>query len=312
MPPYDVIVFGDTCVDLIVTGADVVPQFGQFEKLVEDYTLEMGGSCCIFACQAAKLGLRVGVLGRIGDDAFGQLVVCRLQEAGVDTQHIVVDPALKTGLTIHLTQPNDRAMLTHSGSITALTPADVTDSFLASARHLHYGSLFLHTGLLPEWTNILQRAKNLGLSVSLDPNWDPTEQWDSGLSKAWPMIDVFMPNDREAEFISRETSLDAAITHLRQLVNVVALKRGADGASAYTRESEVHCSVEPAAPGGDGIGAGDSFDAGFLAGWLRGLPLQECLNIACLCGRAVAGQIGGVAGQPRRDEIPLLRLPEKD
>ncbi len=306
MPQYDVIVFGDTCVDLIVTGADVVPQFGQFEKLVEGYTLEMGGSCCIFACQAAKLGLKVGVLGRVGDDAFGRLVVSRLQESGVDTQHITIDPSLKTGLTIHLTQPGDRAMLTHSGSITALTPADVTDSFLASARHLHYGSLFLHTGLLPEWTTILRRAKNLGLSISLDPNWDPTEQWDSQLSEAWPMVDVFMPNDREAELISRETNLDSAIEHLRGLVKVVALKRGAEGASAYTHESEVHCSVEPAAPGGDGIGAGDSFDAGFLAGWLRGLPLQECLNIACQCGRAVAGKIGGVAGQPRRADIPLL------
>jgi len=307
MPDYDVIVFGDTCADLIVTGVDVVPQFGQFEKLVEGYTLEMGGSCCIFACQAAKLGLRVGVLGRVGDDAFGRLVLARLDEAGVDTQHITIDPRLKTGLTIHLVQPGDRAMLTHLGSLNVLTPADVSDSFLASARHLHYGSLFLHTGLLPAWTAILRRAKRLGLTVSLDTNWDPDEHWDSGLAAAWPDVDVFLPNDQEALRISRADSLDDAVEQLRQQVNVLAVKRGADGASAYAGSKSAHCTVEPATAGGDSIGAGDSFDAGFVAAWLRGLALQDCLEIGCACGRAVAGRIGGVAGQPHWVDIPQLQ-----
>ena len=70
--PFDLVVFGDTCVDLILKDADVVPEFGQVEKLVADYDLEMGGSCCIFAAQAAKLGLRVALVGRVGADAFGR------------------------------------------------------------------------------------------------------------------------------------------------------------------------------------------------------------------------------------------------
>lgn len=300
------IVFGDTCADLIVNGSDVVPQFGQFEKLVGGYTLEMGGSCCIFACQAARLGLRVGILGRVGDDAFGHLLLSRLQQAGVDTRHMVVDPRLKTGLTIHLVQPDDRAMLTHLGSLNSLTPADVSDSFLASARHLHYGSLFLHTGLLPEWTAILRRAKHFGLTVSLDTNWDPDERWDAGLAQAWPWVDVFLPNDQEALRISRQSDLKAAIDHLRQQVPVLAVKRGAEGALACAGDEEVDCPVEPAQPGGDSIGAGDSFDAGFVAGWLNQLSLRECLEIGCACGRAVAGQTGGVAGQPWRSSVSLL------
>ncbi len=307
MQQYDIIIFGDTCVDLIINGSDVVPQFGQVEKLVDNYTLELGGSCCIFAAQAAKLGLRVGVLGRVGDDAFGRLVIQRLQEAGADTQHMLVDPTLKTGLTIHLTQPNDRAMLTHLGSLNALTPADVDDSFLASARHLHYGSLFLHTGLLPQWGSILQRAKKLGLSISLDTNWDPDERWDSGLNEAFPLVDIFLPNEQEAIRIAHTSLLADAISTLREKVSILALKQGEDGACVYEAAQSSRCTVEPAPAGGDGIGAGDSFDAGFVAAWLRGLPVAQCLEVACMCGRSVAGHIGGFRGQPHAEDIPLLR-----
>jgi sugar/nucleoside kinase (ribokinase family) len=94
---YDVITIGDMCVDLIIAGNDVAPRFGQVEKLVDDYVIELGGSCCIFACQAAKLGLHVGILGRVGDDIFARLILDRLIGAGVDVSRVTVDPALKTG-----------------------------------------------------------------------------------------------------------------------------------------------------------------------------------------------------------------------
>jgi sugar/nucleoside kinase (ribokinase family) len=302
MKRYDVITLGDMCVDLIVTG-DVVPRFGQVEKLVDDYVVEMGGSCCIFACQAAKLGLRVGILGRVGDDGFGRLIVRRLTECGVDTSHVIVDPALKTGLGIALCQGDDRAILTYMGSICALRPEDVTDAFLASARHLHHGSFFLHTGLRPHLPHIFRRARALGLTLSLDPNWDPDERWNSTLAQALPLSDVFMPNDQEALHISGASSLADAVArfHARG-VPIVTIKRGSDGAGVYAGQEAYECAVSPAS-GGDSVGAGDSFDAGFLAGWLRGLPLDQCLGIACQCGRSVASAIGGLKGQPTWETI---------
>jgi len=294
---YDVIVFGDTCVDLVVTGADVVPRFGQVEKLVDNYAIEMGGSCCIFACQAARLGLRVGILGRLGDDGFGRLVLRRLDECDVDTRHVIVDPALKTGLGIALVQGRDRAILTYPGSLSAIGPQDVTDEFLASARHLHHGSYFLHTRLRPHMPGIFCRARDFGLSTSLDINWDPDERWNSTLPDVLSLTDVFLPNDQEAIHLSGCSSLDEAAAWLRDRVPVVAMKRGADGARLYYEQEMIECTVSPAT-GGDSIGAGDSFDAGFLAGWLRGLPMDRCLDIACACGRSVAGAVGGLAGQP--------------
>jgi sugar/nucleoside kinase (ribokinase family) len=306
--PYDILTFGDMCVDLIVSGGDIVPRFGQAEQLVERYELEMGGSSCLFACQAAKLGLRVAVLGKVGDDDFGRLAVRRLHECGVDTQHIRVDPRLKTGLGIALCRDDDRAILTYEGSIAALRPRDVTGSLLASARHLHYGSFFLHTGLRPHASAILEQARALGLTTSIDPNWDPEERWGLTIGPALLHADLAFPNEGEALRIAGRTDLEHATAWFQARgVRLLAVKRGADGAWAVDGPYKHTCELGPAPPGGDGVGAGDSFDAGFLAGWLRGAPIQRCLEIGCRCGRAVASAVGGLRGQPTWAEIaPLL------
>ncbi len=298
MPANDLITFGDLCVDLLVSGGDVVPQFGQVEKLVGDYTLEMGGSCSIFACQAAKLGLRVGILGRVGTDRFGELILERLKESGVDCTHVVVDPDLKTGLTIALCKANDRAILTYMGGIDALTPADVSDDFLASARHLHHGSYFLQSGLRPGIPAIFARARQLGLSTSLDTNWDPAETWGEELGSLLPLVDVFMPNEPEALRIAHSSTVDVALDRLNAFgAGLIAVKQGADGALVSDGRRVLRQAVKPVS-GGDSVGAGDSFDAGFLAGWLRGYSLEESLRIACACGHSVASQVGGLRGQP--------------
>ena len=305
--PYDILVFGDTCVDLILRDDDVVPQFGQVEKTVAGYELVMGGSCCIFAAQAAKLGLRVAIVGRVGADYFGKLIIDTLAQAGVDTRYIEARHQLRTGITAHLVQGDDRAMLTHMGSLNSLTVDDVTDEILASARHLHYGSLYLHTGLLPHWIDILARAKHHGLTVSLDTNWDPEERWNHDLERAYPHIDVLLPNEQEAMHLSGKPSYGEAITELRQRVPLLVVKRDIAGAVAWQGEQEFVQSVFEAKEGGDGIGAGDSFDAGFLTGWLQGLPLASCLSLACACGRGVAGGAGGVAGQPYQSDFSYLQ-----
>jgi len=304
---YDIVTIGDLSVDVMVNGRDVTPEFGQVEKLVDDYTVEMGGSCSIFACQAAKLGLRIGILGRVGDDDFGRLILRRLQESGVDTRHVTVDPALKTGMGVALCREHDRAILTYLGSIAAVRPADVTDGFLASARHLHYGSVFLHTQLLPHVLSIVQRARALGTSVSFDTNWDPAGRWDLPLGELLPLVDVLMPNEQEATRLSGRADVAQSVAWLQAHgVPMVTLKRGAEGADLYAGAEHFTCASAPVT-GGDSVGAGDSFDAGFLAGWLRGLPPDACLRIACACGRGVASRVGGVAGQLSWDEAIRAR-----
>ena len=298
MKKYDIVTFGDLCVDFLMTGEDVVPEFGQVEKIVEDYFLEMGGSCSIFACQAAKLGLRVAILGKVGKDQFGELILNRMQESGVDTQYVEVDPGLKTGCGIALCKPDgDRAIMTYMGTINVLRERDVRDDWLGMARHLHHGSYYLHTGLRPGIPNIFRRARALGLTISLDTNWDPEEGWGTGLEEVIRMVDVFLPNEQEALRIANVSDLGEAVRRLHGLGSkLVAVKQGAKGAMVSDGKTIQHCTVE-AVTGGDSVGAGDSFDAGFLAGWLHGLPLEKALRIGCACGRSVASQVGGLKGQ---------------
>jgi ribokinase len=301
---FDIITIGDMCVDLIVDLGEVLPRFGQVEQWIPNYFLEMGGSACIFACQAAKLGLRVGILGRVGDDAFGELMLRRLHESGVDTRYVIVDPELKTGFGLALARPGgDRAILTCPGGLNAVYPADITDDFLRAGRHFHYCSYYLQTNLLAAAPAMLARARALGLTVSLDTNWDPSEGWDGGLRDALCQADLFLPNDREALSISGQEDIGSALTYLADRVPVVAIKLGAAGAQVMAGSQSLSAAVEPVEQVADTIGAGDSFDAGFLAGWLRGLPLAECAAIANACGRGVTQQRGGVAGQPGWDTV---------
>lgn len=294
---YDIITFGDMCVDLILSGGDIVPRFGQVEQLVDAYTLEMGGSTCIFACQAARLGIKTAILGKVGPDSFGQLILQRLRECGVATQHVVVDASLKTGLGVALCKENDRAILTYLGSLNALTMKDVDAAFINVARHLHHGSYFLLDKLQPHIPAILYQAKHSGLTTSLDTNWDPDESWNGTLVQALAHTDVFLPNLQELLQIARTDSLEAGIEAIHnQGVKLVAVKLGEHGACVSDGEQIYRCTVAPVT-GGDSVGAGDSFDAGFLAGWLRGLPLPDCLQLGCDCGRSVAGKVGGLAGQ---------------
>lgn len=281
-----------------------MPEFGQVEKLVDDYAAEMGGSCSIFACQAARLGLKVTILGRVGPDIFGELIIQELKSAGVDTRYVIVDPSYHTGIGLHLVKDNDRAMLTYLGALNAIEQADIPPGFLQQARHLHHGSYFLHSHLRPRMAAIFRQARQAGLTISLDTNWDPEEQWGPDLADLLPMVDLFFPNQQEALPIVRANFGPAGNVEEagKQLiaagVGLAAIKLGEQGAMLVEGENSLYCQAAPAVPGGDGIGAGDSFDAGFVAAWLRGLPKEACLQAACYCGQEVAGARGGVKGQP--------------
>lgn len=298
----DVLTFGDPCVDLILSGKDVVPEFGQKEKMVEDYSLEMGGSCCIFAAQTGRLGLRTVVIGKIGRDQFGELVVNTLNASGVSTDHIKVDGGQKTAITVAMDIIEDRAMLTYNGTIDSFEMSDISDELLKSVRHLHIGSYFLMKKLQPHYPAILKKLKAYGATVSLDTNWDPEEIWDSGIGNVLPYVDIFFPNENEAMAITGESSVELAIERLKNQVPILALKRGKDGAVVYSegRQFEVPAvDVKKV----DAIGAGDSFDGGFIYGYLAGKSMEDCGRLGCICGSLNTRAQGGTKGQGKLDEV---------
>ena len=170
--PFDILVAGEINPDLILTG-DVKPEFDQVEKLVDTATLTVGSSSAIFACGAARLGLRVAFIGVCGDDVFGRFMLAEMQKRNVDVNNMIIRPNGQTGLSVILNREVDRAILTHPGLIADLQASDIADSLLAQASHLHVASYFLQTKLQPDLPALFQRAHSLGLTTSLDTNYNP-------------------------------------------------------------------------------------------------------------------------------------------
>lgn len=294
---YDVAVIGELNVDLILRGADIRPEFGQREKLVDEAVLAPGGSSALFACQASKLGLKTVFLGKVGDDDFGHFMIRALTKAGVDTRAILTDESVRTGITVHLSCAEDRAMLTYLGCIAALDAREIDLSVLEQARHLHVGSFFLQAGIKEDLPVVFAEAKRKGLTVSLDPGWDPDDAWNGTLLRALEHVDVFLPNETEALRVAGKARIDDALKELARRVPIAVIKLGAEGAVAQAGQ-QVARAGGFAVKVADTIGAGDSFDAGFVYGYLSGLSLSESLRIGCACGALSATKTGGTAGQP--------------
>jgi len=296
--PYDVIVAGELNVDLVVKG-DVEPEFGQVEKLVDDMTLSAGGSACIFAASAAKMGLKVLYVSRVGDDLFGRYMLEAMRAVGVDVSRVKVDPTIKTGATIILSKGQDRAMLTYLGSIAKVCYEDLGEDWFHMARHLHVASPFLLTALRPDMPKMMRLAHEAGMTVSLDTNWDPTEEWK--VDDLLEHVDVFLPNENEIMAITGERDIERAIQAMAARVPTLVVKLGAEGAVAIRQGERIRVPAWPVQVM-DTTGAGDTFDGGFLAGWLKGESLERAVKLAVTCGALTVAQVGGFNGQPTWEE----------
>lgn len=296
MEELDLLVLGDVNPDLVLVG-DVEPAFGQAERLVEEARLVIGGSGAITACGAARLGLRTALVGVVGDDVLGRFMLEALAERGVDVSGCVVDPERPTGISVVLSRSEDRATLTAPGTIGALRAELVDRELLRRARHVHVSSYFLQRALAEDLPALFDEARAAGATTSIDPNYDPAERWDAGLLDVLARTDVFLPNSVEARAIGGSDDVDIAAEVLAARARVVAVKFGQGGGLAVSGAEAVRSEAIPADVV-DTTGAGDSFDAGFIAGMLAGWPLARCLALAVACGSLSTRGVGGTATQP--------------
>jgi ribokinase len=296
---WDVGTVSDMCVDLIVSG-NVRPAFHQVEQIVDDYSLELGGSANIFSAQLAKLGGRAGILGYVGADMFGEFALQELGRSGVDTTRVKKLSSLKTGIGIHLSETDDRAMLTYPGSIDATQADDLDETIFRSCRHWHLASYFLLRSLRSSWPRWMQKCRKASLTTSLDTNWDPDNRWD-GVTEMLPYIDVFLPNEAEALSLTGETDVWKAAGLLAAYGPLVVVKCGDKGAIALkgsqTWQIKGSDCQDSALSIVDTTGAGDNFDAGFIRAWLLGYDIDFSLRLGHRCALSSLGSLGGIRGQ---------------
>ncbi len=302
----DLLVAGEVNPDVIVTDPDPRPEFGQAERLVQGIRLGIGSSSVIMACAAARLGLRVAMAGVVGEDELGRFMLRAMDERGLDVAACRVAPGRVTGASVILGNGRDRAILTAEGTIGDLRADDIPDTLLRRARHLHVGSYYLQPALASALPGLFRRAWAFGVTTSLDPNWDPAGRWD-GFADTLAVTDLAFPNAAEACRIARTDDPAAAAVSLaarspRGRRAAVVVKLGPDGAIAATPDGRLVRVAAPAVEPVDTTGAGDTFDAGFLAAWLEGRDLEAALRFAVACGSLSTLGVGGTDAQPTREQ----------
>ena len=300
MPRFDITVAGELNLDLILYGLpDELPPEREF--LVDQMMLTPGGSSAIVAHNLAALGSQVGFIARIGDDEFGQIALNHLVTGGVDVSKLRrMTGSTRTGLTVILQRDSWRNMVTYAGATLELNFADLDLDYLASSRHFHLSSFYLQRGLQSHVAKLFRRLKASGLTISLDTNDDPEDRWEGGIREALRYVDVFLPNEREARRIAGADDLEIAVAQLAAIVPVVVVKLGAQGAMAQ-RGPERFVSPAVGVNAVDAVGAGDSFDAGFLHQYVRGADLSACLASGNLAGALSTTRPGGTEAFRDRD-----------
>jgi sugar/nucleoside kinase (ribokinase family) len=299
-----VLVAGELNVDIVLQGYRSFPRPGK-EVLVDDFEMVLGSASAICAMGLARLGAPVAFLGKVGDDPWGRFCVDTLKGRTIDTSRVVRDARLKTGLTVAITSPRDRALVSYLGAINALTADDIPAAVFIGFNHLHVSSFFLQDRLTAGCAEVFARAHKAGLTTSLDPGYDPSERWDGGLRAALEHLDVFFPNEVELSGLSRSQDVADGLRRLDNGRTLIVAKLGPGGTMALERGKPVHVPAFKVTPL-DTTGAGDSFDAGFLHAWLRGTPLAECLRLGAACGALSTLGLGGTARQPTLAEAETL------
>lgn len=294
MKKNEVVVIGELNVDIILNNIHQLPEIGK-EILADNLNLTLGSSSAILASNLSSLGEKVAFIGKIGNDKFASIILDVLEAKKVNISRIVVSNSLNTGATIVLNYDQDRANITFPGAMVDLTLNDIDWRYLSTASHLHFSSVFLQPAIKNDLPILFSRAKSAGLTTSLDPQWDPEEKWDINLRELLPNLNIFMPNMAEFKFITGASSLEDGIETIMKFAPNLTLiiKDSINGAFAWNGKEIIH---QPAFLNNnvvDCIGAGDSFNAGFIRKFISGFSLKQCLEYAALVGAVSTTCTGG-------------------
>jgi sugar/nucleoside kinase (ribokinase family) len=290
---FDVTLAGEITMDLLLYGLpEELPV--ERELVANHMALTLGGSSAITAHNLAVLGSRTGFIPLLGADLFTEVCVDTLRQAGVDLSHAVAPKAnVSTGLTVLLQHQRGRRALTYSGTTSSLRYEDLDLAYLASGRHFHLSSFFLQTSLRDDVPKLLATMRAAGLTTSLDTNDDPEDLWDGPIAETLTHLDILMPNEREACRLANEPSFEDAARKLAETIPILVVKRGAKGASAV-HQGKRHDASGYTTKVVDVIGAGDSFNAGFLHAFVHRASIDDCLALGNTCGAYSTTSSGGV------------------
>lgn len=299
---YDVVVIGELNVDLILNKATVFPELGK-EILARQMDLVLGSSSAIFASNISCLGAKVAFIGKTGVDLFGDFVTNSLRSKDVDTSGIVQNKSCKTGATVVVNFNEDRAMITHPGAMETFTSDEVNWDIIRQSRHLHISSYFIQSSLQKDISGIFRKAQELGLTTSLDPQWDPTEQWETDLDRMLSGVDLFFPNEAEILKITQTSNIEDMLQKIKPSGTTIVIKQGSRGSTIIQNGISDSLPAFLNKEVVDAIGAGDSFNAGFVYQFLQNKPLEYCQRFGSMVAALSTTAAGGTGAFSGRDKV---------
>lgn len=298
---WDVYVYGDVNIDVVVPGVESLPEPGS-EVDVPVMETFVGGGAALFTLGLAKLGLKPVFQGSIGKDMYGEYIRNLFKELGVDDCLLKDSDSKKTGISISFTTEKDRCFLTYRGTNEGISLKYMDLDKLPGAKHVHvtgYEGATNHA----EYLDMLTKIHAMGdVTVSFDVGWDMTGAWYEGIFDLLPMIDVLFMNETECRHYTRCDDIEAGARKLAEKAGMAVIKLGKTGAMAI-RDGQKYFAPAYTVKAVDTTGAGDSFNAGFVYGFLQGLPMEECLKCGNGCGALSVTQLGGNTGFPFRAEL---------
>ena len=287
-----ILVVGELNMDIILDDINGTPVIGH-EILADKMNITLGSSSAIFASNIASLGVDTSFCGVVGKDSFGEFVLKELKNKQINTFYISQSDAHKTGVTVVLNYSQNRANITHCGAMDALDITGIPLAEFSTFNHLHFSSYFLQKGIQADIVHLFRSAKEKGLTTSLDIQWDPNNNWNFPYKDCLPFVDIFLPNESEILMLSGESKLNKAVEKIGEFANLVIVKLGIKGALAFENGTTTFSSACLHQHFVDAIGAGDSFNAGFIYKYLLQCPLEESLRFANLAGAINTTASGG-------------------
>ncbi|MEK6570881.1 MAG: carbohydrate kinase family protein, partial [Bacteroidota bacterium] len=308
----DVVVFGLLVADILGRPVDLrrLPKRGSLQ-MIETISFSTGGNAANVGIALRKLGMKVGVIGRLGNDVWRTLIIDSLKKHGIESTHIASGETPQTSATIVCVDAGgERSFLHTPGASRDLRGEDLLSrlKYISRAKLLMVGYL----GLLPQMENdlpeIFQRMKKeTYVLIALDTGGIPRR--NRRLAKAFlPYVDFFIPSLNEAQNLTGFSSARDIMKFFRDCgaPNVVGLKLGKKGCLIADQYGEYHVPGFPVKRVVDATGAGDSFFAGFLAAWLRGLDTYHAAEFANMVGACCVSGIGASTGIRSFEETQQL------
>ena len=301
----DVLIVGDYCFDLILSGLPSEPITGK-EIFSRGLDIMIGGGTIPSGIAMQRLGLNPGIHMQLGSDFFSKYAGEAISAAGFDIELLEIYEQPLQRLTVALSYPHDRAFVSYADPPPTQPSggrfgAEVLEK--AHVQHLH----FAHLSAAVMAEELIREAQRQGITISSDCGWNPTAFNHPRLRQTLSDLDLFLPNEVEAAFIVGTEKIEDACNSLSQFVPLTVVKRGSQGAFAFTKKTS--CSV-PAikVEAVETTAAGDCFNAGFLFGWLQGWTLERSLLSGNICGGLATTASGWQATPTRQQLLELLEV----